>query len=101
VTFRGARQSGALGGEDVGSVKTAKMTEETADHGGKAPVSSEAVEWVVLTADERKVLKELKRIKKESARNASSQGRGLGGQGGQSRQRKKCKTIRVSITLLK
>jgi len=76
VTFRGARQSGALGGEDVGSVKTAKMTEETADHGGKAPVSSEAVEWVVLTADERKVLKELKRIKKESARNASSQGRG-------------------------
>jgi len=46
--FRGGEQSAA-----------------TVHHGRKAPVSSEAAEWVVLTADESKVLKKSKQARRK------------------------------------
>ena len=77
-TSEGVAEGGVLG------ARGGEQSEATAHHGGQAPLSSNTAEWVVLTADDRKVLKELKRIKKNQRKSKAHQAwvRTMGARGG-------------------
>jgi len=98
-------QGAALGENDAGEglveggvlgARGGEQSEATAHHGGQAPVTSEAAEWVVLTADERNASKELKRIKKNQRKSKAHKAGvpTMGAQGGNDAKERSARHLR-------